>query len=90
MVVVGIGERGSVFERGFVRPGHPLYPLARDTQTGERAKQLAEPALVVIAVAEKGCHQGLKYLPQSDRDYGELVVVCAGSFLVASICISYL
>jgi hypothetical protein len=46
----------------------------------ERAKQLAEPALVVIAVAEKDCRQGLKYLPQSDRDYGEFFVVCAGSF----------
>ena len=55
VVVVGIGEMGSVFARGFLRPGHPLYPLVRDTKTGERAKQLAEPALVVIAVAEKDC-----------------------------------
>ena len=80
MVVVGIGKRGSVFERGFVRPGHPLYPLARDTQTGERAKQLAEPELAVIAVTEKGCHQGLKYLPQSDRDYGEFLLFVQDHF----------
>ena len=70
---------------GFLRPGHPLYPPVRDAKTGELAKQLAEPELVVIAVAEKDCHQGLKYLPQSDRDYEEIFVVCAGSFLESPI-----
>ena len=53
--VVGIGAMGGVFARKFLRTGHPLYPLARETQTGEPAKQLAEPELVVIAVAEKDC-----------------------------------
>ena len=30
IVVVGVGEIGSVFARGFMRCGHPVIPVIRD------------------------------------------------------------
>jgi ketopantoate reductase len=68
VVVVGIGEMGSVFARGFLRLGHPVYPVVRDTKMGELAKQLAEPELVVIAVAEKDIQTVLQEIPGCWRD----------------------
>jgi hypothetical protein len=68
VVVVGIGEMGSVFARGFLRLGHPVYPVVRDTKMGELAKQLAEPELVVIAVAEKDIQTVLQEMPGCWRD----------------------
>ena len=55
VAVVGIGEMGSVFARGFLRLGHPVYPVVRGVKMVETAKELANPELVVIAVAEKDC-----------------------------------
>ena len=68
VVVIGIGEMGSVFARGFLRLGHPVYPVVRDTKMGELAKQLAEPELVVIAVAEKDIQTVLQEIPGCWRD----------------------
>jgi len=68
VVVVGIGEMGSVFARGFLRLGHPVYPVVRDMKMDELAKQLAEPELVVIAVAEKDIQAVLQQVPGCWRD----------------------
>jgi len=68
VVVVGIGEMGSVFARGFLRLGHPVYPVARDTKMDELATQLAEPELVVIAVSEKDIQTVLQEMPECWRD----------------------
>ena len=59
---------GSVFARGLLRPGHPVYPLVRHTKTGELARQHAEPDLVVIAVAEKEIQTVLREIPEYWRD----------------------
>jgi len=68
VVVVGIGEMGSVFARGFLRLGHPLYPVVRGIKMVEMARQLAEPELVVIAVAEKDIQAVLQEIPAGWRD----------------------
>ncbi len=68
VVVVGIGEMGSVFARGFLRLGHPVFPVVRDMKMDELARQLAEPELVVIAVAEKDIHTVLRAMPECWRD----------------------
>jgi len=54
---------GSVFARGFLRPGHPVYPLVRDSKMDELARQHAEPKLVVIAVAETDIQTVLQETP---------------------------
>jgi len=68
VVVIGIGEMGSVFARGFLRLGHPVYPVVRDADMAETASRHAEPELVVIAVAEKDLQAVLQAVPEAWRD----------------------
>ena len=68
VVVVGIGEMGSLFARGFLRLGHPVYPVLRGVEMVEVANRIAEPELVVIAVAEKDIQDVLQAVPESWRD----------------------
>ncbi len=68
VVVVGIGEIGSVFARGFMRLGHPVYPVVRGVRMDDIAAQIAEPELVAIAVAEKDIAAVLEQIPQAWRD----------------------
>jgi prephenate dehydrogenase len=68
VVVVGIGEMGSVFARGFLHSGHPLYAVVRGMNMVETARQLAEPELVVIAVAENDIQTVLQEVPECWRE----------------------
>jgi ketopantoate reductase len=63
IVVIGIGEMGSVFARGFLRTGHPVYPVTRDTDLAAIAKLLPSPELVLVAVAENTLHAVLEQIP---------------------------
>ncbi|UCB55440.1 MAG: hypothetical protein JSW45_02615 [Thiotrichales bacterium] len=67
VVVVGIGEMGSVFARGFLRLGFPVYPVVRDTDMAEMATQV-EPELVVVAVAENDIQTVLEEIPRPWRN----------------------
>lgn len=68
VVVVGMGEMGGVFARGFLRNGHPVYPVVRDMTMGVSAEELPQPELVIIAVAEADLHVVLAQVPQVWRD----------------------
>ncbi|MGB5259821.1 MAG: hypothetical protein WBO34_04785 [Gammaproteobacteria bacterium] len=63
VVIIGIGEMGGVFARGFLRAGHPVYPVTRDQDMTALARQLPAPELVLIAVAENTLHSILEHLP---------------------------
>lgn len=63
VVVVGIGEMGSVFARGFLRLGYPVYPVVRGMRMSDMAAQV-DPELVVIAVAENDIHAVLEKIPR--------------------------
>lgn len=56
---------GSVFARGFLRAGYPVYPVTRDTDIRAMAQQIPAPELVLIAVAENTLHAVLKTLPST-------------------------
>jgi len=45
--VVGIGEMGSVFARGVLRLGYPVYPVVRGMDMADMAAQV-EPELVEL------------------------------------------
>ena len=51
VVVIGIGEIGSVFSRAFLRLGYPVVPVTRDMDMAVVAADVTEPELVVVAVA---------------------------------------
>lgn len=63
VVVIGIGEMGGVFARGFLRAGYPVYPVTRQSDLAETARRLPSPGLVLVAVAESDLHAVLENLP---------------------------
>jgi ketopantoate reductase len=63
VVILGMGEMGGVFARGFLRVGHPVYPVIRTMDITKAAVTIPEPALVLIAVAEQDLHSVLEKIP---------------------------
>lgn len=65
IVVIGIGEIGSVFTRGFLKTGHPVYPVTRDMDFNQAIKRVPEPVLVLVAVGETDLQDVLTKIPES-------------------------
>lgn len=68
VIVVGMGEMGSVFSRGFLRAGYPVYPVVRSMAMATQVDKIAKPELVLIAVAEADLHAVLEQVPDAWRD----------------------
>jgi len=68
IVVIGIGEMGSVFARGFLRNGHPVHPITRSDNIAAVASKIPEPELVLVAVAEGDLHPTLEQIPNAWRN----------------------
>ena len=68
VVVVGLGEMGSVFARGFLRSGYTVHPVTRDMEIHAVAENLPEPELVLIAVGEADLHEQLMKVPDAWKD----------------------
>ncbi len=68
IVIIGMGEMAGVFARGFLRAGHPVFPVTRKDNIDVVAKQLPDPALVLVAIAEGDLDQALTTIPTSWRD----------------------
>ncbi len=64
IVVIGIGEMAGVFARGFLRTGHPVYPITRDMDLlTEAAHTIPDPEFVLIAVGEADLQATLQQIP---------------------------
>ena len=68
VILVGVGEMGSVFARGFLRLGHPVYPVTRAMDMSQVAAAVTEPEAVLVAVAEKDLQPLLAELPSAWAD----------------------
>jgi len=68
IVVIGIGELGSVFARGFLKTGHPVYPITRHMSMLEESRQIPPPQAVLVAVGETDLHPTLEALPEAWKD----------------------
>ena len=68
VVVIGIGEMGSVFARGLLRLGHPVYPVTRDTDMQALASEMPDPAMVLVAVGEAALPDMLAQIPAAWSD----------------------
>lgn len=68
IVLIGIGELGGEFARGFLRCGHPVYPITRQMAIPDAAELIPTPELVLITVQESELDGILKDLPESWRD----------------------
>jgi len=67
VVIIGIGEMAGVFARGFLRLGHPVYPITRNMDISREAAALPAPELVLVAVAEKDLQATLECIPAEWR-----------------------
>ncbi|HEY9200062.1 MAG TPA: hypothetical protein VIQ81_00575 [Gammaproteobacteria bacterium] len=68
IIIVGMGEMAGVFARGFLRAGYPVYPVTREMDMQQQAAQIANPQLVLVAVAENDLHPVLQNLPDAWKD----------------------
>jgi ketopantoate reductase len=73
VVIIGIGEIGSVFARGFLRTGHPVYPITRAMDMSQEAANIPEPELVLVAVGENELHNILANIPEHWRSRVALI-----------------
>jgi ketopantoate reductase len=73
IVIIGMGEIGGVFARGFLKAGHPVYPVNQDTDVVALAEDISEPAGVVVAVREKILEKVLSDIPEGWK--GALILV---------------
>lgn len=69
IVIIGIGELASVFSRGFLRCGYPVYPITRSMNLAREYRQIPQPKLVLVTVQENKLCSVLEQLPKvwSDR-----------------------
>lgn len=65
IVIIGIGEIGSVLARGLLKTGHPIYPVTREMDLAEQAKHISDPAAVIVAVGESDLHPMLSQMPKN-------------------------
>jgi len=68
IVVVGLGEMGSVFARGFLRTGYTVHPVIRGVEMQAVADEIALPELVIIAVGEADLPEQLTKIPDAWKD----------------------
>ena len=68
VIIIGIGELASVFAHGFLRCGHPVYPITRRMEMAQESRQIPSPCLVLVAVSESELHPVLEQLPESWSD----------------------
>ena len=68
VVVVGLGEMGSVFARGFLRAGYVVHPVVRGVTMQTVAEEQAAPELVLIAVGESDLSEQLSSVPDAWKD----------------------
>lgn len=68
-VVVGMGEMGSVFARGLLKSGHPVFPVLRSTDVQAAAASIPDPIVAVVAVGEADLDESLENTPQPWRKH---------------------
>ena len=81
IVVIGIGEIGSVFARGCLRLGHPVYPVTRDMSVETVANEIPEPEAVILAVGEAELHEQLAQLSQLPTVWKDHLVLIQNELL---------
>ncbi len=73
VVVVGLGEMGSVFARGFLRAGYSVHPVVRGMDMKQVAADNRQPEMVLIAVGEADLQEQLMKVPSMWK--GKLILL---------------
>ena len=68
IIIIGMGEIGSVLARGLLRAGHPVYPVTRSMMLSDAHRINPEPMAVVLAVGEAQLQDCLRDMPDPWRN----------------------
>ena len=68
VVIVGIGEIGSVMARGFLRTGRPVIPVTRNMDLSLQAELTPQAEAVIVAVGETALPEVLENMPGVWKD----------------------
>ena len=68
IIVIGLGELGSVFARGFLKTGHPVFPVTRDMDIQSAEQSYPNPKAVLVAVGEADISTVLTNCPDAWKD----------------------
>jgi ketopantoate reductase len=68
IIVIGLGELGSVFARGFLRLGYPVQGVTRDMDIELIATEISDPTAVLVAVGEADIAATLNSIPATWKD----------------------
>lgn len=63
VVIIGMGEMGELFAQGFLKTGHPVYPILRGMDLTAMSRGLPQLELVLVAVGENDLHPVLESVP---------------------------
>ena len=64
IVIVGIGELAGVIARAFLRNNYPVFPVTRGMDIEAEAKNLPDPLMVLVGVAEKDFPDVMQTIPK--------------------------
>ena len=67
IIVLGIGELGSVFSRAFLRNNYPVYPITRATDIDELSSSI-DPEMILVCTAESDLQSALSSIPNKWKD----------------------
>ena len=67
IVILGIGELGSVFARAFLKNNYPVYPITRKTNIKKLASSI-DPELILVCTGEADLQTALAQIPESWKD----------------------
>ncbi len=67
IVVLGIGELGSVFARAFLKNNYSVYPITRATDINELENTI-DPELILVCTAEADLQDALTTIPSKWKD----------------------
>ena len=67
IIVLGIGELGSVFSRAFLRNNYPVYPITRATDIDELSSSI-DPEMILVCTAEGDLQSALSSIPNKWKD----------------------
>jgi hypothetical protein len=68
IVIIGMGQLGSVFAGAFLTVGFPVYPVIRDMRIDIAASEISTPRFILVAVAEKDLEEVLTQIPPQWSD----------------------
>jgi len=68
VLLVGVGEMGGVFARGFLKIGYAIHPVLRDMSIEDVAKEVKEIEAIIVGVGEKDIDPVLEIVPRKFQD----------------------